>query len=54
MYATESKLLALIVACLLERIVRESPVVAMIIINFYAVLSGKGLKGVFGGNGLDG
>ncbi len=53
-YATEGKLLVLFVACLLERIVRELPVVAMIMLNFYAVLGGEGLKGAFGGDGLDG
>ena len=52
-YATEDKLLVLFVACLLERIVGELPIVAMIMLNFYAVLGGKGLKGAFGGNGLN-
>jgi hypothetical protein len=53
-YTTEGKLLALFVACLLERIVRELLVVAMIMLIFYAVLGGKGLEGTFGGNSLDG
>ncbi len=52
-YATEGELLAHVVACLLERIVGESTVVAVIMLNFYAVLSGEGLEGVFGGDGFD-
>ncbi len=52
-YATEGELLARIVARLLECIVRESTVVAVIMLNFYAVLGGEGLKGMFGGNGFD-
>ncbi len=52
-YATEGELLARIVARLLEHIVRELTVVAVIMLNFYAVLGGEGLKGVFGGNGFN-
>ncbi len=52
-YATEGELLARILARLLERIVGESTIVAVIILNFYTVLGGKGLKGVFGGDGFD-
>jgi hypothetical protein len=51
-YATEGELLACFMACMLERIVRESTVVAVIMLNFYAMLGGKGLKGMFGGDGL--
>ncbi len=53
MYATEGELLACVVVHLLERIVGESTVVAVIMLNFYAVLGGKGLEGTFGGNGFD-
>ncbi len=52
-YATEGELLACVAACLLERIVRESTAVAVIMLNFYAVLGSKGLKGAFGGNGFN-
>jgi hypothetical protein len=53
-YATEGKVLVLFMAGLFEYVVRKLPVVAMVLLNFYAVLGGKGLKGAFGGNGLDG
>jgi hypothetical protein len=49
-YATEGELLACIVARLLECIVR---IVAVIMLNFYAVLGGKGLEGAFGSNGFN-
>ncbi len=39
-YATEGELLARVLACLLEHIVGESNVVAVIMLNFYAVLGG--------------
>ncbi len=52
-YGTEGKLLVRVVACLLERIVGESTIVAVIMLNFYTVLGGRGLKGTFGGNGFD-
>jgi hypothetical protein len=52
-YASEGELLARIVACLLECIVEESTIVTVIMLNFYAVLGGKGLEGVFGGDGFD-
>ncbi len=52
-YATEGKLLALFMAGLFECIIGKSSVVAMVMLNFYAILGGKGLKGAFGGNGLD-
>jgi hypothetical protein len=51
-YATEGELLVRFMACLLERIVGESTVAAVIMLNFYAVFGGKGLEGAFGGNGL--
>jgi hypothetical protein len=53
-YATEGELLACFVACLLECLVRESTVDAVIMLNFYTVLGGEGLKGAFGGNGFGG
>ncbi len=49
-YATEGKLLALFVTGLFERDVRKLPIVAMVMLNFYAVLSGEGLEGAFGGD----
>jgi hypothetical protein len=51
-YTTEGKLLALFVAGLFERVIGKSPVVAMVMLNFYAVLSGEGLEGTFGSNGF--
>ncbi len=53
-YATEGKLLALFVAGLFERVIGTLPVVAMVMLNFYAVLGSKGFEGAFGSNGLDG
>ncbi len=52
--ATEGKLLVLFVAGLFERVIRKSPIVPMVMLNFYAIVGGKGLKGSFGSNGLDG
>ncbi len=52
-YTTEGGLLAHIVARLLERIVGESTIVAVIMLIFYAVLGGEGLEGTFGGNGFN-
>jgi hypothetical protein len=52
-YATEGELLTRIVARLLEHIVRELTVVAVIMLNFYAVLSGQSLEGMFDGDGFD-
>jgi hypothetical protein len=53
-HPTEGMLLVLFVAGLFECIIRKTPVVTMVMLNFYAVLGGKGLKGTFGGNCLDG
>ncbi len=50
--ATEGELLALLAACLLECIDGKPTVVAVVMLNFYAMLSGKGLEGAFGGNGF--
>jgi hypothetical protein len=52
-YATEGKLLACVVACLLEGVVGEASVVAVIVLHPNAALGSKGLEGVFGSNGLD-
>jgi hypothetical protein len=52
-YATEGKLLALFVAGLFERIIGKFPVVAMVMLNYYAILSSKGLEGTFGSDGLE-
>ncbi len=52
-YATEGKLLALFVAGLFECIIGKLPVVAMVMLNFYAVLGGEGLEGAFDSDGLD-
>ncbi len=53
-YATEGKLLALFVTGLFECVIGKLPVVAMVMLNFYAILGGEGLEGAFGGNGLYG
>jgi hypothetical protein len=47
-YATEGELLALLVVCLFECIVGYPTIVAVVMLNFYAMLSGKGLKSAFG------
>ncbi len=52
-YATEGELLALFVACLLICIVGKPTVVTVVMLNFYTILGGKGLKGTFGGNGFN-
>ncbi len=43
-YAKEGKLLVLFVECLLERIVRKLPIVAMIMLNFTPCLAAKDSK----------
>jgi hypothetical protein len=53
-YTTDGELLVLLVACLFERVVGESTIVAVIMLNPYAVLGSKGLEGAFGNNGFDG
>ena len=52
-YATEGKLLACVVACLLEGIVGEAPIVTMVVLDPDAMLSSEGLEGAFGGDGFD-
>ena len=46
-------MLACIMACLPEGIVGEVPIVAVVVLDPNAMLSGKGLEGAFGGNDLD-
>ena len=45
----EGELLTRVVAGLLESVVVETPVVAMVMLDSYAVLGGEGLKDVLGG-----
>ncbi len=52
-YATEGKLLAYVVACLLEGVVGEAPIVAVIVLDPNPVRGSEGPKGVFGDYGLD-
>jgi hypothetical protein len=52
-YATEGELLVLFVACLLECIVGKPTVVAVLMLNFYTMLGGKGLEGAFSGDSFD-
>ncbi len=53
-YATEGELLVPFVTCsLLECIVGKPTVVAVVMLNFYTILGGKGFKGAFGSNGFD-
>jgi hypothetical protein len=47
--ATEGELLSRVVAGLLESVVVETPVVAMVMLDAYAVLGGEGLEGALGG-----
>ena len=48
-HATEGELLSRVVAGLLEGVVLEAPVVAVVVEDLHAVLSGECLKGAFGG-----
>ncbi len=52
-YATEGKLLACVLACLLEGIVGEAPIVAVVVLDPNAMLDSEGLKGAFGGNSFN-
>ncbi len=45
----EGELLSCVVASLLEGVVVEAPVVAVVVLDPHAVLGSKGLKGAFGG-----
>ncbi len=53
-HVTESELMAHFVARLLECIVKKSSIVAVIMLNFHAMIDGEALKGAFGGNGFGG
>ena len=46
--AAEGELLSGVVAGLLEGVVIESPVVAVVMLDSHAVLGGEGLEGAFG------
>ena len=48
-HATEGELLSRVMAGLLEGVVVEAPVVAVVVEYLHAVLRGKCLKGMFGG-----
>jgi hypothetical protein len=52
-YATEGKLLACVVACLLEGIVVEAPIVAVVVLDSNSMLGSECLEGAFGGDGFD-
>ncbi len=47
--AAEGELLSSVVAGLLESVVVEAPVVAVVVLDSHAVFGGKCLEGVFGG-----
>jgi hypothetical protein len=46
--AAEGELLSGVVAGLLEGVVIESPIVAVVMLDSHAVLGGEGLEGAFG------
>ncbi len=52
-YATEGKLLACAVACLLEGVVGEAPIVAVVVLDPNAMLGSEGLEGAFGGDSFN-
>jgi hypothetical protein len=47
--AAEGELLSCIVAGLLEGVVVEAPIVAVVVLDPHAVLGSEGLEGAFGG-----
>jgi hypothetical protein len=51
---TEGETLAAIVASLLEVIVIETPIIAVVVLDADAVLSSEGLEGTLGCNSYDG
>ena len=53
-YATEGELLPRVVAGLVEGVVLKTPIIAVVMEDFYAVLSSKGLEGAFSGDGFFG
>ncbi len=52
--AAEGKLMLRIVAGLLEGIVKEATVVAVVVLDLHTVFGGEGLEGAFGCYGLFG
>ena len=52
--AAEGELLSCIVAGLLEGVVKEATVVAVVVLDLHTVFGGKGLEGTFGCYGLFG
>ncbi len=52
--ATEGETLAAIVASLLEVIVVETPIIAVVVLDADVVLGGEGLKGLLGCDSFDG
>ena len=46
-------MLACVMACLLEGIVGEAPIVAVVVLHPNTMLGSKGLEGAFGGDGFD-
>ena len=52
--AAEGELLSRVVAGLLEGIVEEATVVAVVVLDLHTVFGGKGLEGAFGCYGLFG
>ena len=53
-HAAEGELLSRVVAGLPESVVLEAPVVAVVVEDLHAALSGKCFEGAFGGNSLRG
>ena len=47
-HAAKGELLSRVLTCLFEGVVHKSPIVAMIVLNFHAVVSGKLLEGMLG------
>jgi hypothetical protein len=52
-HAAEGELLVRVMACLFEGVVGESPIVAVVVVDFDAMFGSKGLKGAFGSDGFD-
>ncbi len=53
-YPTEGESLTTVLTLFLESVVVETPVVAVVVVDANAMLGGKLLKSVFGGNSFDG
>ncbi len=50
--ATEGELLSRIMAGLLEGVVKEATIVAVVVLDLHTLFGGKGLEGAFGCYGL--